>query len=225
MKKTMLAVLTALVALVATTGTALAATPTTTTGAAGAVTSNSARLNGSVDPNGQATTYYFEYGTTSDYGERTGDAGAGSGTAPVSAEGLASGLSPQTTYHYRLVAQNATETTRGPDRTFATGTSPIALPPALPNVTTPEPTPVLGQTVVAAVAQGVVKVKLKGTSTFVPLTGKVSVPTGSELDTTKGAVAVFFITTKQGRAASAIASGGRFLLLQPNVDFDRLVRR
>ena len=77
--------------------------------------------------------------------------------------------------------------------------------------------PTIGANAVVAPIAGKVRVRLAGHRGFVALTGAQNVGLGSELDTTKGAVAVFFITTKQGRAASAIASGGRFLLLQPNV--------
>jgi virginiamycin B lyase len=174
----------------------------------------SATLRGVVRPANKATTYYFEYGTTSDYGASTDDAGAGSGTGPVSAEAVASGLSPQTTYHYRLVARNATETTRGSDRTFTTGSNPIELPPALPNLAAPEPTPVLGQTVVATVAQGVVKVKLTGAKSFVPLSGKVSVPTGSELDTTKARFSLVTRSTRGGIRSTGTFNGGRFKVKQ-----------
>src|ERR1044072_3831879 len=45
--------------------------PTVTTDAASAITQTGARLNGKVDPNGQSTEYFFEYGTTTDYGDET----------------------------------------------------------------------------------------------------------------------------------------------------------
>ncbi|UGS39221.1 NHL domain-containing protein [Capillimicrobium parvum] len=77
--------------------------------------------------------------------------------------------------------------------------------------------PTIGANAVVAPVAGKVRVRLAGHRGFVALTGAENVGLGSELDATKGAVAVFFITTKQGRAASAIASGGRFLLLQPDV--------
>ena len=37
--------------------------PVAVTGAADSLTETTANLNGSVDPNGTATTYHFEYGT------------------------------------------------------------------------------------------------------------------------------------------------------------------
>jgi hypothetical protein len=100
---------------------ALAASePTVSTGTATAITSASATLNGSVNPEGQATTYYFQYGTTTSYGSETAATGAGSGTASVSASATIASLTPQTTYHYRLVATNASGTTLGFDVAFTT---------------------------------------------------------------------------------------------------------
>ena len=53
---------------------ALAAKPAVTTGGAGSITFSSARLNGPVDPNKQATAYFFQYGTTIALGAQTADA-------------------------------------------------------------------------------------------------------------------------------------------------------
>src|SRR5436190_2026645 len=56
-------------------GTALAAGPTGSTGGATAVTPTTATLNGTVDPNHNATIFHFEYGRNTRYGSRTPDAG------------------------------------------------------------------------------------------------------------------------------------------------------
>jgi NHL repeat-containing protein len=83
----------------------------------------SARLNGRIDPNGIATTYYFEYGPTSAYGTSLPagqDADAGSGSEDVIVSGEATGLQPGTTYHFRIVAHSSSGTTSGPDQTFVT---------------------------------------------------------------------------------------------------------
>ena len=50
---------------------AAAGEPVVLTGNATAITSTSATVNGTVNPEGQATTYYFEYGTTTSYGSQT----------------------------------------------------------------------------------------------------------------------------------------------------------
>jgi bacillolysin len=97
--------------------------PGVTTGAASGVTHEAATLNGSVDPNGSATTYRFEYGTASSYGSSTASQSAGSGTSGVDVSAGVSGLAAETTYHFRLVASNAAGTSYGSDQTFSTATS------------------------------------------------------------------------------------------------------
>jgi virginiamycin B lyase len=179
-------------------------------------TDTTATLRGVVMPVSQATTYYFEYGATAAYGSVTGAASAGQGASAVSVQAAVAGLSASSTYHYRVVATNGTDTTRGPDGTFATGATP-ANPPALdqtPPTRAPEPTPVLGRSVVVGASQGVVKVKLAGTNSFVPLTGSVSVPTGSELDTTKGSVTLVSALDTRGHSQTGRFSGGRFKVKQ-----------
>ena len=69
------------------------------------VTSGSAELQGAVYPNGADTTYWWEYGTTSAYGQTTTPNDIGSGTAAVPVSDSLGGLSPGATYHYRLVAR------------------------------------------------------------------------------------------------------------------------
>ncbi|MFL5781733.1 MAG: choice-of-anchor Q domain-containing protein [Thermoleophilaceae bacterium] len=96
------------------------ALPLAATGGARGVRTRGARLTGTVNPNGVATTYRFQYGKTKTYGSRTAARAAGRGSSPRPASGGATGLSPATSYHYRLVAKNALGTTRGRDRTFIT---------------------------------------------------------------------------------------------------------
>jgi hypothetical protein len=69
-------------------------------------TATTAQLLARVDPFGAATSYHFEYGPTDAYGQSTPSrsAGAGNQTEFVS-EGVAD-LQPNTTYHYRIVADN-----------------------------------------------------------------------------------------------------------------------
>jgi hypothetical protein len=81
-------------------------------------TATSAQLNGTVNPNGSSTNYYFEYGTTSSYGLRTSILNAGSGTSAINVIVSLSGLTTYTEYHYRLVATNAYGTAMGGDATF-----------------------------------------------------------------------------------------------------------
>jgi hypothetical protein len=82
----------------------------------------SALLVGGVNPEGLATTYYFEYGTDPGFSgaARTSGTPAGSGLSPQEVRASISGLTPSTTYHYRLVATNASGTTTGPSSSFTT---------------------------------------------------------------------------------------------------------
>ena len=108
--------------------------PAVVTRAATTVTPTSARLNGTVTPNGQATSWLFEYGTTSSHGSKTSARGAGSGTGPVNVSRSLTRLKPGTTYHFRLVATNASGTIFGSDRTFTTIGPPVVLTGAVQGV-------------------------------------------------------------------------------------------
>lgn len=77
-------------------------------------------LSASVNPNGAATTLYFQYGPTSSYGSNTTNQTVASGTAYVTRNASLTGLVPGTTYHYRVVSTNSAGTTFGPDSTFTT---------------------------------------------------------------------------------------------------------
>lgn len=88
------------------------------------VTTHGATFNASLDPDGKATTYKFEYGLTSSYGLETSteDAGSGSGTTTVGT--AVSSLPSGRTFHYRVVASNADGTTVGPDQTVRIASAP-----------------------------------------------------------------------------------------------------
>jgi subtilase family serine protease len=73
-----------------------------------------------VYPNGLDTTYYFQYGITNAYGQQTAPVDIGSGPGMVTINSSIHGLQPGTSYHYRLVAQNADGTAYGYDYTFTT---------------------------------------------------------------------------------------------------------
>lgn len=94
------------------------------TGAASSLSQTAATLTGSFDPNGVATTYYFEYGTTTAYYLGRTPTQESSSATPVQASAELSGLQPNTTYHYRLVVDNSASdgggTAAGPDMQFAT---------------------------------------------------------------------------------------------------------
>ncbi len=103
--------------------------PAVLTASATSITTTSANLTGSVNPQGQSTSYYFQYGTTSSYGSQSPLGDAGAGTAKITASAAVGGLSPATTYHYRLVATNATGPSFGADKTFTTAKAPVTPPP------------------------------------------------------------------------------------------------
>ncbi len=94
---------------------------------ASSVTSTSATLEAEVNSNNSATSYYFEYGTSTSYGSSIPappGAGVGSGEGFVGVSVHLQGLSPGTTYHYRVIVVNEPEgeqfTAEGPDETFTT---------------------------------------------------------------------------------------------------------
>ncbi len=97
-----------------------ASSPAVVTGGTSSRTNTSAVLNGTVNPNGSSTTYYFQWGLTTGYGVTSKPASAGHGTTAVAVKTTAAGLTPGTTYHYRLVATNQFGTSAGRDRTFKT---------------------------------------------------------------------------------------------------------
>jgi hypothetical protein len=121
------------------------AAPTAITGPVSAVGPTSATASGTVNPGGQSTTWYFEYGTSGSYGKRTPSKSAGGGTANAQVSAALTGLSAGTGYHYRLVATNAAGTARGRDGIFTTPTAPVAVTGSARNVTVSSAT--LGGTV------------------------------------------------------------------------------
>lgn len=84
------------------------------------VTLNTAKLTGSVNPDYLPTSVFFEWGSTSAYGNVINI--PGNLTANTSANIVASllGLTPETKYHYRIVAINELGTKRTDDMTFST---------------------------------------------------------------------------------------------------------
>ncbi|HEV7517424.1 MAG TPA: hypothetical protein VGR07_14070, partial [Thermoanaerobaculia bacterium] len=82
----------------------------------------SALLLGSVDPEGLPSTYLFEYSTQASFSGavKTASSPAGSGSEPHPARAAIAGLSPDTTYHYRLLATNSSGTTASAPAAFTT---------------------------------------------------------------------------------------------------------
>lgn len=108
---------------------AAVATPTVTTGALRSVLPTSAVVNGTVDPNGVATTWYFQYGlaVNATFGARTAAKSAGAGRAEVSVTGMLTGLAPATSYRYRLVAETSAGAVFAGTGVFNTTAAPIVV--------------------------------------------------------------------------------------------------
>lgn len=103
-----------------------------------AVHADTALVHAQINPNGGDATYHtayrVEYVDDATFQEDSGsgdgfqhaarapvpDADAGSARTLQSVTTLLSGLTPGTTYHYRVIATNANTTTTGPTRTFTT---------------------------------------------------------------------------------------------------------
>ncbi len=104
--------------------TTLPLPPVVTTGLAEDVKQEYAALTGTVNPNGGATTYYWEYGTTTGYGSVTPSSETTLELPPefknYEVDWGTSKLLPNTTYHFRFVATNPGGTSYGADREFHT---------------------------------------------------------------------------------------------------------
>ena len=102
--------------------------PTATTNAATLITLNGATLNGTVNANGTSSTVTFEYGFTTAYGTTvTANQSPVNGTINTVVSKAITGLTPNATYHFRVVATNGGGTTTGNDLTFTTNATSLAL--------------------------------------------------------------------------------------------------
>jgi lysophospholipase L1-like esterase len=91
-----------------------------TTLEASSIGSTTATLNGLVNPKGHEASYYFEYGITKEYGKVTESMDAGSETSEIDVSINLTGLTSQTTYHFRLVVTHNSDISYGNDLTFTT---------------------------------------------------------------------------------------------------------
>ena len=103
--------------------------PTVSTGPVDSLTSTSAKLGGTINPNGLPAAAYFQWGISASYGNTTPHEPIEGGAGNVSVAVMLNSLSPNTTYHYRAVANNSAGTTEGSDATFTTLS--LALPPTV----------------------------------------------------------------------------------------------
>jgi hypothetical protein len=97
------------------------APPRVTTLAAQSIRTNSAVLSGSVNPTGDEATWAFQWGLTTNYGQKTPPLLMSPFTnTMVPVNFPVSGLSPGTLYHYQIVATNSIGSASGGDVTFTT---------------------------------------------------------------------------------------------------------
>jgi hypothetical protein len=82
------------------------------------VTTTTANLSGSINPNGAEVTYHFEYGPGFSQSSPTKSIFAG--TVPVAVNFNITGLAPATEYQFRLVAENSAGEGKSSDKTFTT---------------------------------------------------------------------------------------------------------
>ena len=103
--------------------------PAVQTGVASSLTQTSATLNATVNPNGATVSdCHFEYGTSELYGSSAPcSPPPGSGSSPVAVAAAITGLSANTSYHFRIVATNAGATSYGPDLSLTTVPNPPAV--------------------------------------------------------------------------------------------------
>jgi Ca2+-binding RTX toxin-like protein len=96
--------------------------PTVETEPAASVKGTTATFGAKIDPEGLATNYRFEYGTTTSYGSAIPLVykSAGSGATAVAVSEAVTNLAPNTTYHYRVFATNEAGQSVGEDQTFTT---------------------------------------------------------------------------------------------------------
>jgi phosphodiesterase/alkaline phosphatase D-like protein len=107
--------------------------PTVVTKDAPIISANTAVLTGEVNPNGAQTDYWYEYGKSSSLGSFTSPQLLGAGNMSFSAPGTLMGLTPSTTYYFRLMAENQNGKVNGATQSFTTL--------AISTTTTPTPSP------------------------------------------------------------------------------------
>ncbi len=169
------------------------------------VTSTGANFSALVNPNGQATTAYFQYGLDLKYSKFGGSGPDYTNSTPVQSfagnftddfvNAAVSGLVPNALYHVRLVATNAAGTTFGPDMTFTTthGGTPGS--------------PTLGKTFNVSTVSGLVLVKIHGV--FVPLTELTQIPKNTVINALHGTLSLTSAIPGGHPAADTAAAKGK----------------
>lgn len=94
--------------------------PTTKTIAADNISRTTANIKGEIIPNQNATQYWFEYGKSAELGNVSAFTNAGNGNVKIPVSISLSDLEPQTTYYFRINAQNQFGTINGSILNFKT---------------------------------------------------------------------------------------------------------
>ena len=97
-----------------------AGSPNVITNSSVSPSDTTAIVNGTVNPKGAFTSYWYEYGNTSNLGSKTGNQTIGSGFVAIQAPGYITELVKNTTYYFRLVAENQYGRVTGSQFTFKT---------------------------------------------------------------------------------------------------------
>ena len=116
--------------------TSALAAPTVVAGNATQITTTNATLNATNNPNGSATLYWFQYGTTTSYGNTTLTNILAAGVKAVPASFTIAGLTTNTTYHFREIVNNGVGgNITNSDSAFTTlATAPTAVTLAASNI-------------------------------------------------------------------------------------------
>jgi hypothetical protein len=186
---------------------------------------DSVTLTGSLSPNGFDAHYYFQWGTTAAYGNTSPappgtDVGEGAGAVAASTD--LSGLKANSTYHYRIVAENSFGTSFGEDKAFITSG-----PPRITN----KPTTAIGHeeaTLNAEVNPGELETKYRfeygentAYGTEVPLggasvgSGATPVAVSAPLSKLKLGVTYHFRVVAENSAGTTIGADQRFQTIAP----------
>jgi hypothetical protein len=180
------------------------ATPTCgsgTTSPASDVSDTAATLNGVIDPAGTDAAYAFEWGTTPGFGNSTAAADAGSGTTAVLVQAPLTGLSPSTTYYFRLDTTTSVTgspvTSFGAQQQFTTAAAPVPTP-TVTVTETPAPAPTVTVTETPAPAPTVTVTVTPPVMTLLTTslpTGKVGVPYSTTLQASGGTTPYLWLVT------------------------------
>lgn len=156
-------------------------------GSSSSTTTNSTRISASVNPNGLATNFYFQYGNSPSLGAVTANQSAGSGTAPVTMSATLSGLLPNSTYYYRAVASNSAGTIFGETQLVTTISNIVTLQSlSLSNGTLSPVFSTLTRNYTAAVANDVSSFSATWLTTHANATSQVRINSGNFISVARG---------------------------------------